>query len=344
MFTAGAGREIDRYHAHPAKVKAQITSFRVDLGDAQARDNVVRLVSAVRAYAAVSFFFSTMKMTVIAVRRYYFPSNISGLRFQLLHAYDVCFLRGQPLKKTLVCGRAYAVQVNRYNSHIYLLGFVIAMSNFRQEFIEFAISRQVLCFGEFKTKAGRMSPYFFNAGLFNDGDSLRRLGQFYAKAILAAQLPFDMLFGSAYKGIPLVSAIAIELAEGGYNYPFCFNRKEVKDHGEGGNLVGAPLAGRVLMVDDVISAGTSVRESVGYILGSGAIPGGLIIALDRMERGSGMLSAMQEVRHEFGINGTSIINLDTIISYLRDRKDLAQNLRAMEEYRARYGVNQSGIA
>ena len=218
------------------------------------------------------------------------------------------------------------------------------MSNFRQEFIEFAISRHVLCFGEFKTKAGRMSPYFFNAGLFNDGDSLKKLGQFYAKAILAAQLPFDMLFGSAYKGIPLVSAIAIELAERGYNYPFCFNRKEVKDHGEGGNLVGAPLGGRVLMVDDVISAGTSVRESVGYILGAGAIPGGLIIALDRMERGSGTLSAMQEVRQEFGISSTSIVNLDSIINYLRNRKDLAHNLGAMEEYRAQYGANQSDIA
>lgn len=344
MFTAGAGRKIDRYHGQPAKIKAQITSFRVDLGDAQARDNGVRLVSAICAYTAISFFLGAMKMAVIAIRRYYFTGNISSLCFQLLHAYDIRFLRRQPLKEPLVCSRAYAVQVNRYNSHLYLLGFIIAMSNFRQEFIEFAISRQVLCFGEFKTKAGRMSPYFFNAGLFNDGDSLRKLGQFYAKAILAAQLPFDMLFGSAYKGIPLVSAIAIELAERGYNYPFCFNRKEVKDHGEGGNLVGAPLGGRVLIVDDVISAGTSVRESVGYILGAGAVPGGLIIALDRMERGSGTLSAMQEVHHEFGINGTSIANLDSIISYLRDRKDLAHNLRAMEAYRVRYGVNQSGAA
>ena len=135
------------------------------------------------------------------------------------------------------------------------------MSDFRQEFIKFAISRGVLCFGEFKTKAGRLSPYFFNAGLFNDGDALRKLGQFYAKAILAAQLPFDMLFGPAYKGIPLVSTVSIALAELGYNYPFCFNRKETKDHGEGGNLVGAPLHGRVLIVDDVISAGTSVAGS-----------------------------------------------------------------------------------
>jgi orotate phosphoribosyltransferase len=212
------------------------------------------------------------------------------------------------------------------------------MSDFRQEFIEFAISHNVLCFGEFKTKAGRMSPYFFNAGLFNDGDSLRKLGQFYAKAILAAQLPFDMLFGPAYKGIPLVSAIAISLAENGYNYPFCFNRKEVKDHGEGGNLVGAPLAGRVLIVDDVISAGLSVRESVNHIRISGAIPCGVIIALDRMERGNGELSATQEIQHGYGIQVTSIVNLEDITNYLRHRKNLEHNLRAVESYRRQYGV------
>ena len=212
------------------------------------------------------------------------------------------------------------------------------MSDFRQEFIEFAISRNVLCFGEFKTKAGRMSPYFFNAGLFNDGDSLRKLGQFYAKAILGAQLPFDMLFGPAYKGIPLVSAIVIALAESGHNYPFCFNRKEVKDHGEGGSLVGAPLAGRVLIVDDVISAGVSVHESVGHIRASGAIPCGVIIALDRMERGNGELSATQEVQHACGILVASIVKLDDIANYLRGRKNLRHNLQAIESYRAQYGV------
>ena len=212
------------------------------------------------------------------------------------------------------------------------------MSDFREEFIEFAISRNVLCFGEFKTKAGRMSPYFFNAGLFNDGSSLRKLGQFYAKAILAAQLPFDMLFGPAYKGISLVSAITIALAESGYNYPFCFNRKEVKDHGEGGNLVGATLAGRVLIVDDVISAGISVRESVNHIRVSGAIPCGVIIALDRMERGSGELSATQEIQNTYKIQVSSIINLTDIANYLRERKNLESNLRAVESYRAQYGV------
>jgi orotate phosphoribosyltransferase len=212
------------------------------------------------------------------------------------------------------------------------------MSDFRLEFIKFAISRDVLRFGEFKTKAGRLSPYFFNAGLFNDGDSLRKLGQFYAKAILAAQLPFDMLFGPAYKGIPLVSAVAIGLAELGYNYPFCFNRKEIKDHGEGGNLVGAPLSGRVLIVDDVISAGTSVRESVGYIGASGATPGGVVIALDRMERGSNELSAIQEVYEAHGIQVVSIVSLDDIVRYIRNEPELAHNLSALETYRTRYGA------
>ncbi|HEX8873393.1 MAG TPA: orotate phosphoribosyltransferase [Nitrosospira sp.] len=213
------------------------------------------------------------------------------------------------------------------------------MPDFRKEFIEFAISRRVLCFGEFKTKAGRMSPYFFNAGLFSDGDSLRKLGQFYAKAIQAAELPFDMLFGPAYKGIPLVSATAIALAENGCNFPFCFNRKEAKDHGEGGNLVGAPLSGRVLIVDDVISAGTSVRESVHHIRAGGAMPCGVAIALDRMERGNGALSATQEVHHAYGIKVISIVNLDDIMNYLRERKDLAHDLRAVEAYRERYGVD-----
>lgn len=212
------------------------------------------------------------------------------------------------------------------------------MSDFRQAFIEFSIRCDVLCFGEFKTKAGRMSPYFFNAGLFNDGNSLRQLGQFYAKAILAAQLPFDMLFGPAYKGIPLVSAIAIALAESGQNYPFCFNRKEAKDHGEGGLVVGAPLSGRILIVDDVISAGTSVGESVSLIRAAGAIPAGVVIALDRMECGSGQLSAVQEVRNLHQLATVSIINLDDIAGYLQSRSEMAHHLRAVENYRAQYGV------
>jgi len=213
------------------------------------------------------------------------------------------------------------------------------MSDYRQAFIQFAIERKVLCFGEFKTKAGRMSPYFFNAGLFNDGDALRRLGQFYAKAMLDAALPFDMLFGPAYKGIPLVSTIAIALAELGHNYPFSFNRKEAKDHGEGGVLVGAPMQGRVLIVDDVISAGTSVRESVTLIQSAGAIPAGVVIALDRMERGSGQLSAVQEVQQVHGMAVMSIINLNDLVDYLHNHQELVQHLQAVQRYREQYGVS-----
>jgi orotate phosphoribosyltransferase len=213
------------------------------------------------------------------------------------------------------------------------------MKTFRQEFIEFALARGVLCFGEFKTKAGRLSPYFFNAGLFNDGEALRKLGQFYAKAIVAADSAFDMLFGPAYKGIPLVSATAVALAEIGRNVPFCFNRKETKDHGEGGMTVGAPLAGRVLIVDDVISAGTSVRESVQIIRAAGAAPCGVVIALDRMERGSGSQSAAQEVRSQFGIPLISIATLEDLTAYLGARADMARQLQAVERYRKQYGVS-----
>jgi orotate phosphoribosyltransferase len=212
------------------------------------------------------------------------------------------------------------------------------MSDFRQEFIEFAVARGVLCFGEFKTKAGRLSPYFFNAGLFNDGNTLRRLGQFYAKALLAADPGVDVLFGPAYKGIPLVAATAVALADLGRNLPFCFNRKEAKDHGEGGVTVGAPLKGRVLIIDDVISAGTSVRESVDIIRGAGAEPAGVLIALDRMERGTGALSAVQEVRNQFAIPVVSIASLDDLDAYLRAREAMAQQLRMVERYRKEYGV------
>ncbi|HEX7812355.1 MAG TPA: orotate phosphoribosyltransferase [Burkholderiales bacterium] len=212
------------------------------------------------------------------------------------------------------------------------------MDDFRQEFIEFALGRGVLCFGEFKTKAGRLSPYFFNAGLFNDGEALRKLGQFYAKAILAAGHPLDMLFGPAYKGIPLVSGVAIALAELGRNMPFCFNRKEAKDHGEGGMTVGAPLKGRVLIVDDVISAGTSVRESVQIIRAAGAQPCGVAIALDRMERGSGPQSATQEVKSQFGIPVISIATLDDLTVFLQSKGDMAQQLQSVQRYRKEYGA------
>lgn len=206
------------------------------------------------------------------------------------------------------------------------------------EFIAFAVETGVLRFGEFKTKAGRLSPYFFNAGLFNDGASLNRLTDFYARTILAAELPCDVLFGPAYKGIPLVAGTAIALAQKGRNLPYCFNRKEAKDHGEGGTLIGAPLAGRVLIVDDVISAGTSVRESVDLIRAAGATPSGVVIALDRMERGQGALSAVQEVQQTYGIPVVAVATLDDLLAYLGGRPELAQNLHAVFQYRQQYGI------
>jgi orotate phosphoribosyltransferase len=211
-------------------------------------------------------------------------------------------------------------------------------ADFRQEFIRFAVEQKVLCFGEFKTKAGRISPYFFNAGLFHHGAALKKLAQFYAKAIRASDVRYDMLFGPAYKGIPLVAAISIALADEGRDVGYAFNRKEAKDHGEGGNVIGAPLAGRVLIVDDVISAGTSVRESVEIIRASGAVLAGVLIALDRLEKGTGDLSAVQEVRQKHGIAVISIATLDDLVGYLAADPALAAELEAVKRYRDRYGV------
>ena len=215
---------------------------------------------------------------------------------------------------------------------------VLTMSQFRQDFIRFAIRQNVLRFGEFQTKAGRLSPYFFNSGLFQDGNALRELSQFYAQAILTSGIEFDMLFGPAYKGIPLAAGSAIALAEQGRNVPYCFNRKEAKDHGEGGTTVGAKLQGRVLIIDDVISAGTSVRESIDLIRAAGATPCAVVIALDRMERGQGELSAVQEVQRSYGIPVISIATLADLLGYLQGQPELQQNLHAVQTYRDRYGV------
>jgi len=212
------------------------------------------------------------------------------------------------------------------------------MENFRQEFIEFAIGKKVLLFGEFMTKAGRLSPYFFNSGLFDDGASMAKLAQFYAKAILASHVEFDMLFGPAYKGIPLVATIAVALAGMGRNVPFAFNRKEAKDHGEGGSTVGAALKGRVLIVDDVISAGTSVRESVNLIRAQGATPCGVSIALDRQERGQGELSAVQEVSRDYSLPVIAIATLADLVTYLQNQPAMTHDLQRVSEYRRQYGA------
>ena len=213
--------------------------------------------------------------------------------------------------------------------------------DFRQDFIEFAVGCKVLRFGEFKTKAGRLSPYFFNAGLFNDGNSLSRLAEFYAKATEAGSIQFDMLFGPAYKGIPLVAAISMALAQRGRNFPFTYNRKEAKDHGEGGSIVGAPLNGRVLIVDDVISAGTSVRESVELIRAAGATPAGVLIALDRQERGLGELSAVQEVQRDYGIPVVAVAGLGDLMAFLEHHPEFAEHRNAVARYRTEYGVSSS---
>ena len=210
--------------------------------------------------------------------------------------------------------------------------------HFRREFVEFAIRAGVLRFGEFRTKAGRLSPYFFNAGLFSDGERLGELGKYYARAALASGIGFDILFGPAYKGITLASATAVALAGLGHNVPFCFNRKEAKDHGEGGAIVGGPLAGRALIVDDVITEGAAKREAIEIIRAAGASPAGVLIALDRQERGQGTLSASQEVTRDFGVPVTAVATLEDILATLRERPGERANVERIEEYRSPYGV------
>jgi len=217
------------------------------------------------------------------------------------------------------------------------------MSNLRQEFIAFSVQAGVLRFGEFTTKAGRNSPYFFNAGLFHDGATLRKLSDFYARTLLDSGIEFDMLFGPAYKGITLASATAMALAGKGRNTSFAYNRKEAKDHGEGGTLVGAKLAGKVVIIDDVISAGTSVRESVEMIRAAGAEPCAVLIALDRMERGAkngvmSDLSAVQEVSKNYGIPVISIGSLADLFTFLSNDPAMAQHKEAVAAYRSNYGV------
>ena len=215
-----------------------------------------------------------------------------------------------------------------------------------QDFVQFAIEAGVLRFGEFKTKAGRLSPYFFNAGLFDDGAKLGRLAQFYARALLASGIEFDVLFGPAYKGIPLGAAVAVELARLGVNKPFAYNRKEAKDHGEGGVLVGAPLRGRVLIVDDVISAGTAVRESIALIRAAGATPHAVVIALDRQEKATEngqdvSWSAVNHVRDELGLQVCAIARLAHLLRHLGATDQFLQHYEAVSAYRARYGVDES---
>jgi len=214
------------------------------------------------------------------------------------------------------------------------------MRDYQRQFLDFALARGVLRFGEFTLKSGRQSPYFFNAGLFNSGAALAALGRFYAQAVVDSGIGFDMLFGPAYKGIPLATVAAAALAEHhGRDLPYCFNRKEAKDHGEGGALVGAPLKGRVLIVDDVITAGTAVREAVAIIRAAGAIPAGLIIALDRQERGQGRLSAVNEVEQEHGLKVAAIVRVAELAAWLEAQGGMQESLAALYAYRKQYGAD-----
>jgi len=218
-----------------------------------------------------------------------------------------------------------------------------ANDSLAQSFVAFAVEAGVLRFGEFKTKAGRLSPYFFNAGLFDDGAKLGRLAGFYAERLIASGLAFDMIFGPAYKGITLAAAVSMELARRGHNVPFAYNRKDTKDHGEGGTLVGAPVKGRVLIIDDVISAGTSVRESIQMIEDAGASPCGVAIALDRQEKATeggvdSMQSAVQQVEQRYGLPVVAVAGLADLLAYLADAPELAAHRPAVLAYRERYGV------
>ena len=213
------------------------------------------------------------------------------------------------------------------------------MQDYQKEFLDFALKTGVLRFGEFTLKSGRISPYFFNSGLFNSGVSLARLGRFYAQAIVDSGIEFDTIYGPAYKGIPLAASLAIAMADHhGRDIPYCFNRKEVKDHGEGGLIVGAELKGRVLIIDDVISAGTSVRESVEIIQAAGAKPAGVVIALDRQERGKGETSAIQEVERDYNLVVASVVGLTELIEYLAGQVGQDEALAAIRTYQQEYGV------
>ncbi len=213
------------------------------------------------------------------------------------------------------------------------------MHAYQREFLEFAIAENVLRFGNFTLKSGRQSPYFFNVGLFNTGQALAQLGRFYAIAIQRSGIDFNVLFGPAYKGIPLATAAAIALADHHHRHiPYCFNRKEVKDHGEGGNIVGAPLTGKALIIDDVISAGTAIREAVQIIQTEGAQLAGVIVALNRQEKGQTELSAIEEVKQTYGVPVINIVSLDDLVSYLEQQPDKQEILTAIQAYREQYGT------
>jgi orotate phosphoribosyltransferase len=232
-----------------------------------------------------------------------------------------------------------ATESSRYHSPVPIIAAEREMLDYQREFIEFALEKNVLRFGEFTLKSGRKSPYFFNAGLFNSGMALAKLGRFYAAALENAGIEYDVMLGPAYKGIPLAAATCVSLAnDHGKDVPYVFNRKEAKDHGEGGNLVGASLEGRVLIIDDVITAGTAIREVMAIIEQAGAQPAATLIALDRQEKGTGELSAIQEVERDYKMPVISIISLANLVEYLQEQGNMTAELAAIQAYRQQYGI------
>jgi orotate phosphoribosyltransferase len=304
-------------------------------------------VLAVDGDARIAFFLREMEVSPQAGQLLETAFDIRPLGLDLLHANTIGAGLGDPCFDALAVGRTNAIEIEAGQFEHEESPMVADGSQdpLAQEFVQFAVDSGVLRFGEFRTKAGRLSPYFFNAGLFDDGAKLGRLAQFYARRVLASGIEFDMLFGPAYKGIPLAAAVAIELARLGRNIPFAYNRKEAKDHGEGGSLVGAPLRGRVLVVDDVMSAGTAARESIAIIEAAGATPHAVAIALDRQEmateNGADVPhSAVQYVRNQLGLHVCAIARLSDLLQYLarHSGEAIGAHHQQVLAYRERYGV------
>jgi orotate phosphoribosyltransferase len=352
-FLAGrAAREVaadDRQLAR-RRVEAQfeVAAFGIELGVAPAHHHLARGVLGVNRSTGVALLLRKMEVALEACHLFEAAFDVAGLDLDLLHANTIRRQFGHPVGHALGGGRAQAIEVEagQFEQKEFPMAEVKgAGDRLALDFVQFALDAGVLRFGEFKTKAGRLSPYFFNAGLFDDGAKMLRLAEFYAERLIDSGLEFDMLFGPAYKGIPLGAVLAAELARRGRNVPFAYNRKEAKAHGEGGSLVGAKLQGRVLIVDDVMSAGTAVRESIATIRQAGATPHAVAIALDRQEMATEdgvdvAHSAVQYVQNQLGMQVLSIASLDDLLKYLAERGggELDAHRDKVLAYRQRYGA------
>ena len=326
------------------ELQLQITTLTVELRHAESADHFVGLMARVQRHARIALALRIEEEAAIAGQRDIVVDELMNVALGLLQADIVGVLAREPAKQALFRGRANAADIQCNNSHPAILA-VLVMHEYQITFIELAVSRSALRFGSFRLKSGRESPYFFNAGLFSDGEAAATLGRCYAAALLQSGVQFDMLFGPAYKGIPLATATAVALAQHhGRSVPFAFNRKEAKQHGEGGAIAGAALAGRVVIVDDVISDGAAKREAIELIRSAGATPVAVLLALDRQERGQGAQSAVEELETQYGIRCVSIVTLGELIEALAQaRGALAQisvdHLTSMRAYRERYGAS-----